>query len=134
MNRVRYFGLVCSFFLYGCGSREAPAEPEPPSAIPAATLGNTALFLAGLHGPAGSAFHALEETPAWRDYAERFDKAWAGVEKDQFAQVRAFGTGRAFSPEDRIPQHIYFDMNQPRPRYPVAAPPVYGYPPDGPPV
>ena len=53
---------------------------------------------------------------------------------NQFAQVRAFGTGRAFSPEDRIPQHIYFDMNQPRPRYPVAAPPVYGYPPDGPPV
>jgi hypothetical protein len=53
---------------------------------------------------------------------------------NQFAQVRLFGTGRAFSREDRIPQHIFFDMNQPAPVYEPIAPPVYVYPPYGPPA
>jgi len=58
---------------------------------------------------------------------------------NQYAQVRAFQTGHMMTPEDRIPERIYFDMNQP-PGYPgpvVGAPPVYyGAPPVyyGPPV
>jgi hypothetical protein len=48
------------------------------------------------------------------------------VVTNQFEQTRVFGTGRWFSPEDRIPQRIYFDMNQPAPNPPV----TYGYPPD----
>lgn len=47
---------------------------------------------------------------------------------NQFPQVRVFGTGRGFSREDRIPQHIYFDMNQPMPPYPPGGPPIYVYP------
>ena len=53
---------------------------------------------------------------------------------NQFMQARAFGTGRHFTPEDRIPSQIYFDMNQRMPVYEYAPPPVmYGYPPYGPP-
>ena len=49
---------------------------------------------------------------------------------NQFEQVRFFGTGQMFGPQDRIPQRIYFDMSQPPPkvvRYPVyvTPPPVY---------
>lgn len=51
---------------------------------------------------------------------------------NQFAQVRAFGTGRHFTPEDRIPSHLYFDMNRPMPPEPPP-PQVYAYPPYGPP-
>jgi len=47
---------------------------------------------------------------------------------NQYPQVRMFGTGRWFGPEDRIPQQIYFDMNQPPPQY-APGPPVYAYPP-----
>jgi hypothetical protein len=45
---------------------------------------------------------------------------------NQYPQGRAFGTGRWFGPEDRIPQQIYFDMNQPPPQY--GPPPGYPYP------
>lgn len=46
---------------------------------------------------------------------------------NQYAQVRMFGTGRWFGPEDRIPQQIYFDMNQKPPEHPPG-PLVYPYP------
>lgn len=61
---------------------------------------------------------------------------------NQYVQTRVFGTGRHFTHEDRIPQRIYFDMNQPpppTPAYPYRGyPPAYYYPPPayyyGPPV
>ena len=60
---------------------------------------------------------------------------------NQYPQIRVFGTGRAFSHEDYIPNRIYFDMNQPAPpppSYPgYRQPPVYYGPPPpyyGPPV
>jgi hypothetical protein len=50
---------------------------------------------------------------------------------NQFAQTRFFGTGRSWSHEDRIPERLYFDMNQPGPMYPYppAGPPMYYGPP-----
>jgi hypothetical protein len=48
------------------------------------------------------------------------------VVTNQYVQTRVYRTGRLFTPEDHIPQRIYFDMNQPGP-YPVGVP-VYGYP------
>ncbi len=45
---------------------------------------------------------------------------------NQFPQVRMFGTGRWFGPEDRIPQRLYFDMN--RPTYAPGPQPAYVYP------
>jgi hypothetical protein len=55
------------------------------------------------------------------------------VATNQFVQTRSFQTGHLLTPEDRIPQRIYFDMNQPAPVYvpvPVySPPPVYYEPP-----
>lgn len=51
---------------------------------------------------------------------------------NQFAQARFFGTGRSWTPEDRIPERVYFDMHQPTPLYPPVyqePPPFYYYPP-----
>ncbi|HEY0457480.1 MAG TPA: hypothetical protein VGE41_14005 [Verrucomicrobiae bacterium] len=46
---------------------------------------------------------------------------------NQFQQTRVFQTGHLMSPEDRIPQRIYFEMNQYQPPAPN-----YAYPPPGP--
>jgi hypothetical protein len=50
------------------------------------------------------------------------------ITTNQFVQTRLFRTGHALSPEDRIPQRIYFDMNQPAPayEYPPYPPGYYG--------
>ena len=53
---------------------------------------------------------------------------------NQFEQIRFFGTGHGFGPEDRIPKQVYFDMNQKTRVYAPYGPPVYGYPYYGPPV
>jgi hypothetical protein len=47
---------------------------------------------------------------------------------NQFLQTRVFMTGKMFTPEDKIPTEIRFDMNQPPPPTPTYAP---GYPPPG---
>jgi hypothetical protein len=48
---------------------------------------------------------------------------------NQYAQSRVFGTGRGFTHEDKIPDKIYFDMNQPEPAYgPPGGPYPYPYP------
>jgi hypothetical protein len=52
---------------------------------------------------------------------------------NQFLQTAVFRTGRLFTPEDKIPSRIYFDMHQaqPPPAYssPYYPPPAYYYPP-----
>jgi len=55
---------------------------------------------------------------------------------NQFPQTAMFRTGHLFSPEDRIPRQIHFDMNRPPPAYPPEAPAYYYGPPAyyGPPV
>ena len=49
------------------------------------------------------------------------------VATNQYAQLRFFRTGQMFSPQDRIPRRIYFDMNQPMPQN--YGPPAYYAPP-----
>lgn len=89
------------------------------------TVGNTPLHLKifgdkdGTFHDFGSYYYVIRALP---------------LTSNQFAQVRFFWTGRHFSPEDRIPQRVYFDMNQKPPEYPPPGAPVYGYPPYGPPV
>jgi hypothetical protein len=48
---------------------------------------------------------------------------------NHFAQARFFRTGRGMTPEDRIPQRIFFDMTQRMPDYPSGGPPAYYEPP-----
>ena len=59
-----------------------------------------------------------------------FGTSWYAVEAfpvttNQFPQVRYFGTGHLFGPEDHIPSSVYFDMNQP-PQQPPQGPAVTG--------
>ncbi len=51
------------------------------------------------------------------------------VSTNQFVQTRVFRTGHLFSPEDHIPQRIYFDMNRPPPAYAPSGYPEYPAPP-----
>lgn len=46
---------------------------------------------------------------------------------NQYVQIRLFRTGRFLSPQDKIPERIYFNMNEPPPRY--VPYPVYVTPP-----
>jgi hypothetical protein len=50
------------------------------------------------------------------------------LKTNQFVQTRVFQTGKMFTPEDRIPDRIHFDMNQPPPPQPTYVP-VPAYPP-----
>lgn len=50
------------------------------------------------------------------------------LQTNQVMQTRVFRTGRNFTPEDRIPQEIYFDMNQRPPLNTAYATPGYGPP------
>jgi len=130
--------LVVAAVLAGCQSLPPGAEPgpggtmaysvsieasEPGARIEAngEVLGNTPLTLKIFGDPDGS-FH---------DFGSDFYVIRAlPVTTNQFAQTRWFGTGRWFGPQDRIPERVYFDMNQQPPPQPTYAPgaPVYGYP------
>ena len=46
---------------------------------------------------------------------------------NQYPQVRLFGTGHLFGPEDHIPKQLYFDMNQKSQPYPLPYPYPYYY-------
>lgn len=51
---------------------------------------------------------------------------------NQYVQTAIFRTGHLFTPEDRVPSRIYFDMNRPAPAGPVEpyfGPEYYGPPP-----
>src|SRR5579872_5381501 len=58
--------------------------------IPAQLCNDTATFLAGMKGRADGPFHALEDTPAWKNYADQFDKTWDHAKTKQFEAVNAF--------------------------------------------
>jgi len=50
------------------------------------------------------------------------------VRTNQFVQTAVFRTGHLFTPEDRVPRRIYFDMNQSPPAYPADPSAYYGSP------
>ena len=93
-----------------------------------AIIGNTPLHLKIFGDPDGT-FH---------DFGSYYYVVRAlPLTTNQFPQIRTFQTGHLFTPEDHIPQRIYFDMNHPTPAYPGAYPPVVYGPPAyyyGPPV
>ena len=79
-------------FVLGAGcARRREAVPRKAEPAPEAGVWNeTARFLGGLKGPPGGAFRALEDTPAWRQYAADFDGNWKQLETSQFQPVEAF--------------------------------------------
>jgi hypothetical protein len=99
-------------------------EPGARIEVNGAQVGNTPLNLK-LFADKDGTFH---------DFGSYFYivRAWP-VATNQFVQTAAFRTGRWFTPEDRVPQRIHFDMNQRTPAYapvqtPGSAEPVYGPP------
>src|SRR5438552_17609317 len=144
MNRALIYAtsFAASIFLAGCttlppGAEQGPhgtmaydvvvEASEPGARIEAngQDVGNTPLRLKifgdpdGTFHDFGSPYYVIKALP---------------LTTNQFEQVRYFGTGQWFGPEDRIPKQVYFDMNHRAPLYPPYPPPVYGSPYYGPPV
>ena len=138
MNRklILAFGLVTAVFLVGCqtpippGSERGPnntisydvlIESSPPGARIEAngeSIGNTPLHLK-IFGDSDGTFH---------DFGSYYYVVRAlPVHTNQFLQTAVFRTGRLFTPEDKIPQRIVFDMNQRPAPYPYPQP-YYGPP------
>ena len=144
MKKIWIFaaGLTAAILLAGCETVPPGAERGPHGTIaydvlveasePGARIeaggnhvGNTPVHLK-IFGDRDGTFH---------DFGEyQYVIQALPLTTNQFPQVRAFGTGRFFTREDRIPQHIYFDMSRPMPVYEPAGPPVYGVPYYGPPI
>lgn len=128
--------VLAAAFFTGCTTLPPGAEPgphgtmaytvlieatEPGARIEAngEVMGNTPLNLKVFGDPDGT-FH---------DFGSYYFGIRAlPLSTNHFAQARYFRTGRGFTPEDRIPQKIFFDMTQPAPAYPPPGPPVYDSP------
>jgi hypothetical protein len=130
-------GMVAAIFcVLGCETTPPGVERGPHGTIPYTVLieasppgakieangeiiGDTPLQLK-IYGDKDGTFH---------DFGSDFYVIRAlSLTTNQYPQVRMFGTGRWFGPEDRIPERIYFDMNQRAPQY-APGPPGYAYPP-----
>jgi hypothetical protein len=128
-------GVAAAIFLAGCQSIPPGAERGPDGTMaydvpvsasdPGARIrvngtdvGNTPLHLKifgdpdGTFHDFGSYYYVVEALP---------------LTSNQFPQARYFRTGHLMAGEDRVPQQIYFDMNQSTPVY--GAPNYYGAPP-----
>src|SRR5215468_8800280 len=135
-------GLAGAGLLAGCVSLPPGAEPGPDGTMaydvliestePGARIeangqyiGNTPVHLKIFGDPDGT-FH---------DFGSyQYIIAAAPLVTNQFPQVRVYGTGHLFTPEDRIPQRVYFDMNVPsQSPAPYTAAPAPGYPSPPPP-
>lgn len=126
-------GIAVAAFIAGCATPippgaergpngtiayDVPIEASAPGArieVNGSDVGNTPVTVKIFGDPDGT-FHDFG--------SEDFVIRALPLSTNQYTQVRAFGTGHMFGPEDRIPSQIYFDMNQPPP--PPA--PVYVYP------
>jgi hypothetical protein len=135
-------GLVGAAFLVGCETIPPGAERGPhgtmafdvlvEASAPGAQIeangqntGNTPLHLKIFGDPDGT-FHDFG--------SPNFVIRALPLTTNQFEQVRFFGTGQWFGPEDKIPKQLYFDMNQRAPINPPFGPPGYAYPYYGPPA
>ena len=144
MNLKLVFGIAAlgaAIFLTGCQTLPPGAEPgpngtmaydvlieasEPGAKIEAngEVIGNAPIHLKIFGDPDGT-FH---------DFGSEYYVINAlPVTTNQFPQARWFGTGHMFGPEDKIPNRVYFNMNQPPPAY-SGGPPIYAYPAYPPPV
>lgn len=64
--------------------------PDVARAQPAASVNDTARYLAGLQPADGSPLADLTNAAAWKSHARFFDAEWAKLEKRQLEKVRAF--------------------------------------------
>jgi hypothetical protein len=133
-------GLAVAGMLTGCESPPPPGveqgphhtiaydvlvEASPPGArieADGSNLGNTPVHVK-IFGDRDGTFH---DFGSYTYIIRAFP-----IASNQYPQIRVFGTGKGFTHEDRVPQRVYFEMNQPPPSYPPNGPgyaPGYGYP------
>lgn len=72
----------------GCSRREAQSVTSAPKPNP--IFNQTALFLAGIKGPANSPFHSLENNSEWRSYSRDIVTTWDRANREQFGPVDDF--------------------------------------------
>lgn len=132
---IHAVAAVAAIFLAGCQTLPPGAEPGPRGTMaynvlveasePGARIvangedmGNTPAHIKIFGDPDGT-FH---------DFGSPYYLIRASpMTTNQFEQVRYFGTGQWFGPEDRIPERIHFDMNQKAPAVAPYGPPGYPY-------
>jgi hypothetical protein len=134
-------GLAGALLLAGCGTPIPPgaergpdgtmaydvlieaSEPGARIEVNGANIGETPVHLKVFGDPDGT-FH---DFGSFSYIVRAFP-----VTTNQYEQTRVFATGHLLTPEDHIPQRIFFDMNQQQPVYPTpaynyGAPPPYYY-------
>lgn len=100
MYQKRWFcyGAVASILLVGCGrvsSAAAEAKPAEHGGDPvphSREADDTARFLAGMPGTAGSAFVELEKSEVWQQHRALVDAAWHKADAELLTGLREFQT------------------------------------------
>jgi hypothetical protein len=84
-----------------------------PSLAAGASLNDVARYLAGLPVAAGSPLEALTQEPIWRTHAQQLNAAWARLDAEQLAKIRAWSATHVTSPNRTLlymfsgPDYLY---------------------------
>jgi hypothetical protein len=89
MQSVRVVTLVAAFLF---------AAVSPGRAADAATIDDTAKFLAGMMPSADSPLMPLTKDPSWQRHAKFFDSAFAQLEQRQISKIRAWSDTNLAAP------------------------------------
>jgi hypothetical protein len=95
---LRYSLVLCvAALLAGCGrvssaSAQEKAAGEHDPMVRSRAADDTARFLAGMQGNAGSPFSTLENTDVWKDHSTQVDAAWRKADGDLLHGLREFQT------------------------------------------
>ncbi|MGI8431264.1 MAG: hypothetical protein ACR2MW_03100, partial [Chthoniobacterales bacterium] len=85
-----------------------PSTPPPGPALPAASVNDTARFLAGLPVSPNSSLVPLTRQPSWQQHAQFFDQAWTKIGVRQFAGIRNWEA--SYLPEAAGPLPVVYYM------------------------
>jgi len=86
--------IAACLFISGCGrTAETPSDGEKKKASAASEarqleLNDTARFIAGLPLSTDSVLAKMSTLPAWRKYADSFNKNWMSLDKSRMASMR----------------------------------------------
>src|ERR1700710_2338116 len=106
IQSVRVVTLVAAFLFAGVSSGRADD---------AATVDDTAKFLAGMTPSADSPLMPLTQDPSWQRHAKFFDSAFAQLEQRQLARIRAWSETNLAAPRPTMfymfsgPDFLYAD-------------------------
>jgi hypothetical protein len=97
MTRLSVVTVVAASLIGLPGFTIAPIQSA--QGAEAASVNDTARFLAGMPPSAGSPLAALTKDQSWQQHAKTMDKAFATVEKSPLSQIRAWSSANLKSPQ-----------------------------------